>query len=121
MIEVNDIHVYYGDSYILQGVSLHVTEGEITCEFEWRVYTDDSDDFPVESDDLQSARCYVTDSTYWAMNWMHIEDGPDAWEVDRMQANQPVSARFLAVFDCYGGTSQGYIKNPAGTDVWPES
>ena len=31
MIEVKDIHVYYGDSYILQGVSLHVTEGEITC------------------------------------------------------------------------------------------
>lgn len=31
MIEVNDIHVYYGDSYILQGISLHVTEGEIVC------------------------------------------------------------------------------------------
>ncbi len=31
MIEVIDIHVYYGDSYILQGVSLHVKEGEIAC------------------------------------------------------------------------------------------
>jgi branched-chain amino acid transport system ATP-binding protein len=31
MIEVLDIHVYYGDSYILQGVSLHVKGGEIVC------------------------------------------------------------------------------------------
>ncbi|MEJ2657939.1 MAG: ABC transporter ATP-binding protein [Desulfobacterales bacterium] len=31
MIEVIDIRVYYGDSYILQGVSLHVKEGEIVC------------------------------------------------------------------------------------------
>lgn len=31
MIEINDIHVYYGDSYILQGVSLEVQAGEIVC------------------------------------------------------------------------------------------
>lgn len=31
MIELKDIHVYYGDSYILQGVSLDVQEGEIVC------------------------------------------------------------------------------------------
>jgi len=31
MIEVEDIHVYYGDSYILQGVSLTVRAGEIVC------------------------------------------------------------------------------------------
>ena len=31
MIEVRDIHVYYGDSYILQGISLDVKAGEIVC------------------------------------------------------------------------------------------
>ncbi len=31
MLEVRDIHVYYGDSYILQGVSLTVHPGEIVC------------------------------------------------------------------------------------------
>ena len=31
MIEVLDIHVFYGDSYILQGISLNVKEGEIVC------------------------------------------------------------------------------------------
>ena len=31
MIEIDDIHVYYGDSYILQGVSLNVQAGEIVC------------------------------------------------------------------------------------------
>ncbi len=31
MIEIDDIHVYYGDSYILQGVSLTVNDGEIVC------------------------------------------------------------------------------------------
>ncbi len=31
MIEVRDIHVYIGDSYILQGMSLSVEEGEIVC------------------------------------------------------------------------------------------
>lgn len=31
MIEVDDIHVYIGDSYILQGVSLEVKAGEIVC------------------------------------------------------------------------------------------
>jgi len=31
MIELNDIHVYYGDSYILQGVSLNVQAGDIVC------------------------------------------------------------------------------------------
>ncbi|MGQ9483775.1 MAG: ABC transporter ATP-binding protein [Desulfosoma sp.] len=30
-LEVLDIHVYYGDSYILQGVSLEVYEKEIVC------------------------------------------------------------------------------------------
>lgn len=31
MIEIDDIHVYYGDSYILQDVSLEVQTGEIVC------------------------------------------------------------------------------------------
>ena len=31
MIELQEIHVYYGDSYILQGVSLNVERGEIVC------------------------------------------------------------------------------------------
>jgi branched-chain amino acid transport system ATP-binding protein len=31
MIEVDDIHTYYGDSYVLQGVTLSVGEGEIVC------------------------------------------------------------------------------------------
>ena len=31
MIDVKDIHVYYDDSYILQGVSLFVSKGEIVC------------------------------------------------------------------------------------------
>lgn len=31
MIEARDIHVYIGDSYILQGMSLSVEEGEIVC------------------------------------------------------------------------------------------
>ncbi|HPQ45671.1 MAG TPA: ABC transporter ATP-binding protein [Syntrophales bacterium] len=31
MIKVEDIHVYIGDSYILQGVSLVVNPGEIVC------------------------------------------------------------------------------------------
>ena len=31
MLKVVDIHVYIADSYILQGVSLNVTKGEIVC------------------------------------------------------------------------------------------
>jgi branched-chain amino acid transport system ATP-binding protein len=31
MLQVNDIHTYYGDSYILQGVSLRVAPGEAVC------------------------------------------------------------------------------------------
>lgn len=31
MISVDDIHVYYGDSHVLQGVSLSVGESEIVC------------------------------------------------------------------------------------------
>lgn len=31
MLEVKDIHTYYADSYILQGVSLEVNAGEIVC------------------------------------------------------------------------------------------
>lgn len=31
MLEVRDIHTYYGDSYILQGVSLKVDQGSIVC------------------------------------------------------------------------------------------
>ncbi len=31
MIKVDDIHVYYGDSYIIQGLSLFVEQGEIVC------------------------------------------------------------------------------------------
>jgi len=31
MLKVNDIHVYYGDSHVLQGISLEVRPGEIVC------------------------------------------------------------------------------------------
>lgn len=31
MLQVRDIHTYYGDSYILQGVSLDVAEGQVTA------------------------------------------------------------------------------------------
>lgn len=31
MLQVDDIHVYYGDSHVLQGVSLQVRQGEIVC------------------------------------------------------------------------------------------
>ena len=31
LLELDDIHTYYGASYILQGVSLNVEEGEIVC------------------------------------------------------------------------------------------
>ena len=31
MLKVDDIHTYYGDSYILQGVTLEVNAGEIVC------------------------------------------------------------------------------------------
>jgi branched-chain amino acid transport system ATP-binding protein len=31
MLQVSDIHVYYGDSHVLQGVSLMVRAGEIVC------------------------------------------------------------------------------------------
>lgn len=31
MLKIDDIHVYYGDSYVLQGVSLTVNEGEIVA------------------------------------------------------------------------------------------
>ena len=31
MLQVSDIHVYYGDSHVLQGVSLEVRAGEIVC------------------------------------------------------------------------------------------
>ncbi|MBI4788092.1 MAG: ABC transporter ATP-binding protein [Chloroflexi bacterium] len=31
MLQVNQIHTYYGESHILQGVSLHVEPGEVVC------------------------------------------------------------------------------------------
>jgi branched-chain amino acid transport system ATP-binding protein len=31
MLSVEDIHVYYGDSHVLQGMSLTLNEGEIVC------------------------------------------------------------------------------------------
>ena len=31
MLKVNDIHCYYGSSYILHGISLEVNEGEVVC------------------------------------------------------------------------------------------
>ncbi|MEE9269397.1 MAG: ATP-binding cassette domain-containing protein, partial [Candidatus Krumholzibacteria bacterium] len=31
LLSVDDIHTYYGDSYVLQGVSLDVPEGQIVA------------------------------------------------------------------------------------------
>ncbi len=31
MLEVRDIHTYYGDSYVLQGVSLQLEKGQVVC------------------------------------------------------------------------------------------
>ena len=31
ILKLEDVHAYYGESHILQGVSLHVAEGEIVC------------------------------------------------------------------------------------------
>jgi branched-chain amino acid transport system ATP-binding protein len=30
MLTVNDVHTYYGDSYVLQGVSMEIQQGEVT-------------------------------------------------------------------------------------------
>ena len=29
VLEVEDVHTYYGESHVLQGISLHVAEGEV--------------------------------------------------------------------------------------------
>ena len=31
MLELENIHAYYGDSHVLHGVSLSVAEGEVVC------------------------------------------------------------------------------------------
>ncbi len=31
ILELHDIHVYYGESYVLQGISLRVAKGELVC------------------------------------------------------------------------------------------
>ena len=31
MLRVEDIHTYYGDSYVLQGISLHVPKGSVVA------------------------------------------------------------------------------------------
>jgi len=31
MLDVREIHTYYGDSHVLQGVSLQVAQGEVVC------------------------------------------------------------------------------------------
>ncbi|HAM55870.1 MAG TPA: ABC transporter ATP-binding protein, partial [Candidatus Rokubacteria bacterium] len=31
MLEVRDVHTYYGDSYVLQGVSLEVAQGQVVA------------------------------------------------------------------------------------------
>ena len=31
MLQITDLHVYYGDSHVLQGMSLEVHSGEIVC------------------------------------------------------------------------------------------
>jgi branched-chain amino acid transport system ATP-binding protein len=31
MLEVVDLHAYYGKSHVLHGVNLHVNAGEIVC------------------------------------------------------------------------------------------
>ena len=31
MLDVRDIHTYYGESYVLQGLSLKVREGQVVC------------------------------------------------------------------------------------------
>lgn len=31
MLDIRDIHTYYGESYILQGVSLHVEQGSVVA------------------------------------------------------------------------------------------
>ena len=31
MLEIRDVHTYYGDSYVLQGVSLTVEQGTVMC------------------------------------------------------------------------------------------
>ena len=31
MLEVHDIHTYYGDSHVLQGISLKVEEGSVVA------------------------------------------------------------------------------------------
>jgi len=93
--------------------------GEIDAEFEWTINTDDSSDFIDESDGQQSARLYVTSTTYWALDWMTIVDTPDAWEIDRMSPGNPVQCTFKARFSGHSGTTAGSITLPNTTEWWP--
>jgi branched-chain amino acid transport system ATP-binding protein len=31
ILQMEDVHTYYGDSHVLQGISLHVAQGELVC------------------------------------------------------------------------------------------
>lgn len=94
--------------------------GELDAEYEWIINTDDSSDFHDVDAGMQTARMNVTDSTYWELNWMIIEDTPDDWNASR-RPPKVVDAKFRATFSGHSGTTKGHVKDPAGTTKWPST
>lgn len=92
--------------------------GELDAEYEWWINTDDPDDFPLLSADPVNGRMNVTDTEYWDLNWLRLTEYPKPWSASR-RPPKVVDAKFKAAWTGYNGTTQGYIKNPAGATKWP--
>ena len=83
MLQVEDIHTYYGDSHILQGVSLHVDPGELVC-LDW-------DGNPVWVRSL--AQEYGPFRNRWGMGSSPVPAGDLLVVRDATDADDPLSVR----------------------------
>ncbi len=95
------------------------TPGDINARGWWRISSEDPADWPTPGNGHQ-VDWYVTDSTYWRLQYMTITGIRD-FGADRRANRQrrPVGAIIYAEFAAWLGTTSGYIYNPATDQKWP--
>jgi hypothetical protein len=96
--------------------------GNIDATLTWNQLFDDPTAIP-QVGDFSVFRAYVTATTYWELQWMHVLQSTGEYVIDdgesrpKFISNDGV-ARFSGVTNGAGSTL-GFIKNPAVATWWP--
>lgn len=97
------------------------SDGNLDVTLAISVYEADPDILPAE-DAIKHVKVFVDATTFWEFKWVMFGEatGLTANLASEDHINATLNASFTGFADVDGTPTEGYIKNPAASTIWPE-